>query len=63
MAKNDKKKGKNDFFQVFSCFECKKSKKYEIEGAPAPEIAYFYTTTSFKKNIIQCRIIMNNLEK
>jgi hypothetical protein len=29
---------------LFSFFERKNSKKYEIEGAPAAEIAYFYTT-------------------
>ncbi len=44
MTKNDEKREKMTFFQVFSWFERKNSKKYEIEGAPAPEIAYFYTT-------------------
>ncbi len=44
MSKNDEKREKMTFFQDFLCFECKNSKKYEIEGAPAPKIAYFYTT-------------------
>jgi hypothetical protein len=49
VTKNNKKREKGldfVFFQVFSCFECKYSRKYEIGEAPAPKIAYFITTVS-----------------